>query len=204
MILRTLRGAEALAHSLAAARTRPDRAAWVACTAAAVAGVRFAEPAARALAAPWNPAAAVASIEQQRVPRTPSLLGVGAFALGQVVYAARLLRLGVRPDVPVALACAAATAVGAYSARGTGLSPAALVGGAASTVTTALANDPALRNGAPASEGISHGANLGFAAEGLRLAANAAPRRPRARLLAALCAATGLVGQLLLADGLRG
>lgn len=201
MIQRSVRGAEALAQSLAAARTRPERAGWVVCALGAAAGVRCAEPLARGLAAPWNPAAVVASFEQQRVPRKPSVLGVGAFVLGQAVYSARLLGRGARPSVPAALICAAATAAGAWYARGSALAPAAIAGGVAASVTTALANDPALRNGVPASEGISHGANLSFVAEGLRLVANSAQRRP---IISALSAATGTVGQLLLADGLRG
>lgn len=196
MIRRTLRGAEALAHAVG------SRPAWVLPAGASLSGrLRLvAEPAARLLAAPWNPAAALAAFEQNRVPRRPSALGVGAVVAAQTVYARRLLRIGARPCWPVGLAAAAATAGGAAYARGGALAPAVLAGGAAHAVTVALANDPALRGGVPALEGISHGANLAFAAEGLRLFANSGARSP---LLAALVAAAGSVGHLLLAQGLR-
>ncbi|WP_115685422.1 hypothetical protein [Corynebacterium senegalense] len=147
MIRRTLRGAEALALAVG------SRPAWVVPAGASLSRrLRIAaEPAARLLAAPWNPAAALAAFDQNRVPRRPSALGVGAVV-------------------------------------------------AAHAVTVALANDPALRGGVPALEGISHGANLAFAAEGLRLFANSGARNP---LLDALVAAAGSIGHLLLAQGLR-
>lgn len=202
MIRRTLRGAEALGESLGKVRTDPARAAWLALAGAACAGpvARLAEPAARLLAAPWNPAAAVASFEQQRVPRHPSPVGIGAVVLSQATYGARLRAMGARPSWPVALACAAVTAGGVLHTRATPLAPAAVLGGAALTATTALANDPALRRGVPGLEGISHGANITFVAEGLRVLANSSSGGP---LLRALTSATASVGQLLLADGLR-
>ena len=203
MIQRTLRGVEALRESLGRARTDGARLGALALGGAACtspAAARWCEPAARILAAPWNPAAAVASYEQQRAPRHPSALGIGAVVASQAVYVSRLLTLGARPSWPVAAVCAAATAGGVAYARRTPLTPAALAGGLALSVTTALANNPALRGGAVAREGISHGANLAFAAEGLRLLANS---QPRSGFLAALTSAAAGVGQLLLADGLR-
>ncbi|WP_342318896.1 hypothetical protein [Corynebacterium mayonis] len=195
MIRRTLRGSEALTLAVSSCP------AWVVPAGLSLSGrLRIAaEPAARLLAAPWNPAAAVASFEQSRVSRAPSALGVGAVVAAQVAYARRLRALGAQPAWPVALAGVAAVAGGCIYARGTVLAPAVIAGATAHVVTAALANDPGLRTGVPAREGISHGANLVCAAEGLRLVANLGRRRP---LLDALVAATGSVGHLLMAQGL--
>ena len=166
-------------------------------------------------------ASAVAAFEQHRAPTRPSALGVAALVGAQAGTIVRLVQRGATVGKRGAAAAAGVVAAGGVVAARADrrLLPATLIGGAAVVATAALANDPAFRADAnattidPAREGLSHGANLLVAAEGLRLLTNSgvAARVCRAaglpawlgeRGTRAAVSWAGSIGQLLLVHGL--
>lgn len=162
-------------------------------------------------------ASAVAAFEQERVPHSPSALGVASLVGAQAGYLTRLLQRDAavgRVRLAVAVgAVAAGGAVAVWADRR--LLPATLIGGAAVAATAAAANDPIFRadTNDPAREGLSHGANLLLGAEGLRLLTNAGlvgkacdaiglPAWVGERGARAAVSWAGSIGQLLLVHGL--
>lgn len=145
---------------------------------------------------------AVATFEQARVPREGSALGVAGVLGANAGYITRLVQKDAAVS-PVGLGVAAVAVAGgaAFAAKyNKRLLAPTIIGGLASAGTAVLANDPIFRNGTPASEGISHGANMLLGAEALRLLNNAGCS---STLLATVVSLTSGLGQLLLVDGLR-
>ena len=157
-------------------------------------------------------AGGIAQVEKARTLTRPSVLGVAAVAASHAASAGRLYRRGARNDALGWGLRAAVWGAGVAATRKEPTAAAVAVGGAAVLSTSALAGDPALRT--DAGKGISHGANLLVAAEGLTaLRAELAQRKcgtrkhavkkQGARLVGAAEAGALAVGHLLLLDGLR-
>ena len=146
-------------------------------------------------------AGVLAQVEKTRRLTRPSVLGVAAVAASHAAYAWSLYRRGARNDALGWGLRAAAWGAGVASTRSQPTSAAVAVGGAAVLATSALAGDPALRT--DAGKGMSHGANLFVAAEGLTaLRAALQQRKRKVRLVRAAEAGTLILGHLLLIDGL--
>ncbi|MCG7461226.1 hypothetical protein [Corynebacterium tuberculostearicum] len=146
-------------------------------------------------------AGVLAQVEKTRRLTRPSVLGVAAVAASHAAYAWSLYRRGARNDALGWGLRAAAWGAGVASTRSQPTSAAVAVGGAAVLATSALAGDPALRT--DAGKGMSHGANLLVAAEGLTaLRAALQQRKRKVRLVRAAEAGTLILGHLLLIDGL--
>lgn len=84
------------------------------------------------------------------------------------------------------------------------LLPAVALGGAAAALTSALADDRGLQDGSTARQGIGHGANLAFLAEGLTLvrATLVTGDNTLGRIVDAKQEIAGVVGHALLVDAL--
>jgi len=146
-------------------------------------------------------AGAIGQVEKARRLTRPSALGVAAVTANHAAYAWSLYRRGARNDALGWGLRAAAWGAGVASTRSQPTSAAVAVGGAAVLATSALAGDPALRT--DAGKGMSHGANLLVAAEGLTaLRAALQQRKRKVRLVRAAEAGTLILGHLLLIDGL--
>ena len=146
-------------------------------------------------------AGAIGQVEKARRLTRPSALGVAAVTANHAAYAWSLYRRGARNDALGWGLRAAAWGAGVASTRSQPTSAAVAVGGAAVLATSALAGDPALRT--DAGKGMSHGANLLVAAEGLTaLRAALQQRKRKVRLGRAAEAGTLILGHLLLIDGL--
>ncbi|MCG7442068.1 hypothetical protein [Corynebacterium sp. ACRPQ] len=146
-------------------------------------------------------AGAIGQVEKVRRLTRPSALGVAAVTANHAAYAWSLYRRGARNDALGWGLRAAAWGAGVASTRSQPTSAAVAVGGAAVLATSALAGDPALRT--DAGKGMSHGANLLVAAEGLTaLRAALQQRKRKVRLVRAAEAGTLILGHLLLIDGL--
>ena len=146
-------------------------------------------------------AGVLAQVEKTRRLTRSSVLGVAAVAASHAAYAWSLYRRGARNDALGWGLRAAAWGAGVASTRSQPTSAAVAVGGAAVLATSALAGDPALRT--DAGKGMSHGANLLVAAEGLTaLRAALQQRKRKVRLVGAHDAGTLILGHLLLIDGL--
>ena len=146
-------------------------------------------------------AGVLAQVEKTRRLTRSSVLGVAAVAASHAAYAWSLYRRGARNDALGWGLRAAAWGAGVASTRSQPTSAAVAVGGAAVLATSALAGDPALRT--DAGKGMSHGANLLVAAEGLTaLRAALQQRKRKVRLVRAAEAGTLILGHLLLIDGL--
>ncbi|MHA2787894.1 lysoplasmalogenase family protein [Corynebacterium sp. S7] len=149
---------------------------------------------------------AVASIEQSRVPENPSGLGVAAVVGNQAGFITRLVDKRAAISTPSAIAAAGvlAAGVGLAAWKNPKLVPATAIGGAATVVTAALANDERFRSTTTEEAGISHGANLVVIAEGARVVRNTVLKGKKglgARLLDAFTVGAQSVGQMLLTDG---
>ena len=146
-------------------------------------------------------AAAIGQVEKARRLTRPSALGVAAVTANHAAYAWSLYRRGARNDALGWGLRAAVWGAGVAATRKEPTAAAVAVGGAAVLSTSALAGDPALRT--DAGKGISHGANLLVAAEGLTaLRAALKQRKHKVRLVRAAEAGTLILGHLLLIDGL--
>ncbi|MBS5996661.1 hypothetical protein [Corynebacterium sp.] len=152
-------------------------------------------------------AAAIGQVEKARTLTRPSALGVAAVTASHAAYAWSLYRRGARNDALGWGLRAAVWGAGVAATRKEPTAAAVRVGGAAVLTTSAVAGDPALRT--DAGKGISHGANLLVAAEGLTALRAAlaqhyrGKRKQGARLVGAAEAGALAVGHLLLLDGLR-
>ena len=151
-------------------------------------------------------AGVIAQVEKARTLTRPSALGVAALTANHAAYAWSLYRRGARNDARGWGLRAIAWAAALFATRKQPTRTAVAVGGAAVLTTSALAGDPALRT--EAGKGISHGANLLVAAEGMTALRAAlaqhyrGKRKQGARLLCAAEAGALAVGHLLLIDGL--
>ena len=151
-------------------------------------------------------AAVIGQVEKARTLTRPSVLGVAAVTASHAAYAWSLYRRGARNDALGWGLRAAVWGAGVAATRKEPTAAAVAVGGAAVLTTSAVAGDPALRT--DAGKGISHGANLLVAAEGLTALRAAlaqhyrGKRKQGARLLCAAEAGALAVGHLLLIDGL--
>ena len=110
-------------------------------------------------------AGAIGQVEKARTLTRPSVLGVAAVTASHAAYAWSLYRRGARNDALGWGLRAAVWGAGVAATRKEPTAAAVAVGGAAVLTTSAVAGDPALRT--DAGKGISHGANLLVAAEGL-------------------------------------
>ena len=147
-------------------------------------------------------AGVLAQVEKTRRLTRPSVLGVAARAASHAAYAWSLYRRGARNDALGWGLRAAAWGAGVASTRSQPTSAAVAVGGAAVLATSALAGDPVLRT--DAGKGMSHGANVLVAAEGLTaLRAALKQRKHKARLVCAAETGALVIGHLLLFDGLH-
>ncbi len=147
-------------------------------------------------------AGAIGQVEKARRLTRPSALGVAAVTANHAAYAWSLYRRGARNDALGWGLRAAAWGAGIAATRTQPTAAAVAVGGAAVLTTSAMAGDPALRT--DAGKGMSHGANLLVAAEGLTaLRATLKQRKRRARLVRAAEAGALVIGHLLLIDGFR-
>lgn len=186
-LARTQEGASALCRAVSDISARPQLLASVREEPAVGAGVL---------------AAAIGQVEKARTLTRPSALGVAAVTANHAAYAWSLYRRGARNDALGWGLRAAVWGAGVAATRKEPTVAAVAVGGAAVLSTSALAGDPALHT--DAGKGISHGANLLVAAEGLTaLRAALKQRKRRARLVRAAEAGTLILGHLLLLDGLR-
>ena len=196
-LARTQEGASALCRAATDISARPQLLASVTEEPAVVAGVL---------------AGAIAQVEKARTLTRASALGVAAVTANHAAFAWSLYRRGARNDALGWGLRAAAWGAGVSATRKESTAAAVAVGGAAVLSTSALAGDPALRT--DAGKGISHGANLLVAAEGLTALRAALAQRKRgmrkhvvkkqgARLVVAAEAGALAVGHLLLLDGLR-
>ena len=151
-------------------------------------------------------AGAIGQVEKARRLNRPSALGVAAVTANHAAYAWSLYRRGARNDALGWGLRVAAWGAGVAATRTQPTAAAVAVGGTAVLTTSALAGDSALRT--DAGKGMSHGANLLVAAEGLtalRAALaqqNRGKRKREARLVGAAEAGALVVGHLLLLDGL--
>ena len=146
-------------------------------------------------------AAAIGQVEKVRTLTRPSVHGVAAVTANHAAYAWSLYRRGARNDALGWGLRAAVWGAGVAATRTQPTTAAVAVGGAAVLATSALAGDPALRT--DAGKGMSHGANLLVAAEGLTaLRAALQQRKRKVRLVRAAEAGTLILGHLLLIDGL--
>ena len=144
----------------------------------------------------------IAQVEKARTLTHPSVLGVAALTANHAAYAWSLYRRGARNDALGWGLRAAAWGAGVAATRSQPTSAAVAVGGAAVLATSALAGDPVLRT--DAGKGMSHGANVLVAAEGLTaLRAALKQRKYKARLVCAAEIGALVIGHLLLIDGLR-
>ena len=152
-------------------------------------------------------AGAIGQVEKARTLTRPSVLGVAAVTASHAAYAWSLYRRGARNDALGWGLRAAVWGAGVAATRKEPTAAAVAVGGAAVLTTSAVAGDLALR--IDAGKGISHGANLLVAAEGLTALRAAlaqqyrGKRKQGARLVGAAEAGALAVGHLLLLDGLR-
>lgn len=191
-LARTQEGAAALCRAVSDISARPQLIASVSEEPAVVAGVV---------------AGAIAQVEKARTLTRPSALGVAAVTASHAAYAWSLYRRGARNDALGWGLRAAVWGAGVAATRKEPTAAAVAVGGAAVLTTSAVAGDPALRT--DAGKGISHGANLLVAAEGLTALRAAlaqhyrGKRKQGARLVGAAEAGALAVGHLLLLDGLR-
>lgn len=110
-------------------------------------------------------AGAVGQAGKSRRLHHPSLLGVAGVTASHAAYSWVLYRRGARNDARGWGLRAIAWAAAIVAARKQPTQTAVAVGGAAVLTTSALAGDPRLRT--DATKGLSHGANLLVAAEGL-------------------------------------
>lgn len=110
-------------------------------------------------------AGAVGQAEKSRRLHRPSLLGVAGVTASHAAYSWVLYRHGARNDARGWGLRAIAWVAAIVAARKQPTRTAVAVGGAAVLTTSALAGDPRLRT--DATKGLSHGANLLVAAEGL-------------------------------------
>ncbi len=153
------------------------------------------------LAAGW-----LGGVEKTRTPDTATTAGLSGVAGQHLVYSRILHEHGARASLPGASLRAGVwvAGIGLAAWKRRQLAPAATVAGAAVAATSALANDPALRKGSVASQGLGHGANLVLVSEGLTLlrAAVLTKNNLFGRLIEAGTAATATIGHMLLVDGL--
>ena len=190
-LARTQEGAAALRRAVTI-KTRPQR----------LAAVREEPPVGAGVVA-----GAIGQVEKARTLTRPSVLGVAAVTASHAAYAWSLYRRGARNDALGWGLRAAVWGAGVAATRKEPTAAAVAVGGAAVLTTSAVAGDPALRT--DAGKGISHGANLLVAAEGLTALRAAlaqhyrGKRKQGARLVGAAEAGALAVGHLLLLDGLR-
>ncbi|WP_411707856.1 hypothetical protein ACLI1L_000267 [Corynebacterium sp. LaCa117] len=146
-------------------------------------------------------AGVIAQVEKARTLTRPSALGVAALTANHAAYAWSLYRRGARNDALGWGLRAAAWGAGVAATRSQPTSAAVAVGGAAVLATSALAGDPVLRT--DAGKGMSHGANVLVAAEGLTaLRAALKQRKHKARLVCTAETGALVIGHLLLIDGL--
>ncbi|MGV0400191.1 hypothetical protein ACUY20_07520 [Corynebacterium segmentosum] len=110
-------------------------------------------------------AGAVGQAEKSRRLHHPSFLGVAGVSASHAAYSWVLYRRGARNDARGWGLRAMAWAAALLATRKQPTRTAVAVGGAAVLTTSALAGDPRLRT--DATKGLSHGANLLVAAEGL-------------------------------------
>ncbi|WP_394282316.1 hypothetical protein [Corynebacterium sp.] len=229
---RTAQGMEALNHSIRKALSRPERIAFltvgeIACWLRVLnkdTASRIFEPAILPLLAGEalrsslskdqktaltgaTLSGGVAAYEQVRVPTKSSGLGVAA-VVGQ--HAGFITRLA---DKRAAVSARGAAVGGAIVAAGVGLAawknralvPAVALGGTSAVATAALADDERFRRHTTAEGGISHGANLMLAGEGLRLVRNTVLKDKKHNfwigMLEGLTLGATSVGAMLLVDG---
>lgn len=148
----------------------------------------------------------IGDVEKSRTPDRPSTLGMLGVTGHHLAYSGLLRGRGAR------VSTAGAALRGVVWAAGIGLAvrqdrqlvPAAVIAGAAVSLSSTLADDPALRSGATARSGLGHGANLVLAAEGLTLLRAALLGRDDlpGRLVDAGVLTATVIGHLLLVDGL--
>lgn len=228
---RTRKGTRALLSAVRAGGTEPERAGYLAAGGAAAGARLFGRDrvaTALRLAAPPLLAGAVlrsgvpmrskvtllagltagwaGELEKARTPAAPSTVGVAGVTGQHLAYGALLVDRGAQltPLRGVPRGALWASGIGLAVRRNRALVPAAAIAGLAVSVTSALAGDRGIRTGAVSHEGIDHGANLMFVAEGLTLLrAVAGPtHRSIGRVLDAGTSATAVLGNLLLVDGL--
>ncbi|WP_284853972.1 hypothetical protein [Corynebacterium sp. MSK072] len=157
-------------------------------------------------------AGAVGQVEKSRRLHRPSLLGVAGVTASHAAYSWVLYRRGARNDARGWGLRAMAWAAALVATRKQPTRTAVAVGGAAVLTTSALAGDPRLRT--DATKGLSHGANLLVAAEGLtalraRIAAAGSQKNKKqakptkaARVVGAAEAGAFALGHFLLVDAL--
>lgn len=148
----------------------------------------------------------VGDVAKLRKPDRTPVLGMFGIAAQHAAYSAKLYDRGARPSpTRVGLRAAAwATGVGlAAWRRRTLIAPAALAGIFVAT-TSALADDPALRDGAVSSQGLGHGGNLLMAAEGTALLRETlfVGDSLGLRVVDAGMRASQVIGHMLIVDGL--
>lgn len=224
--LRTQEGAVALVRSLAAMQSSPFRTAYVATAAVNVSAelvgaqkvAQVANTALLPLLALSKPltadsvvfaiAGAVGQWEKAQDPQNPKVGGVISTITPHVGYLADIAKrtkLSITPQVAGIYAgvWGAGTLLAAAASR-QHLGAVALGGAVVSTVAAA-AQDPRLR-ATVSTQGVSHGANLVLASEGITFAKNLLS--PKAKFLKRLAnsgeAALFATGHMLLSDGLRG
>lgn len=228
---RTRKGTRALLAAVRAGATEPERAGYVAAGGAAAGARLFGRArvatALRLTAPPLLAGAVLRSrlpvrskvtllagltagwageLEKARTPAAPSAVGVAGVAGEHLAYGVLLVDRGAQltPLRGLSRGVLWASGVGLAASRNRALVPAAAIAGLAVSVTSALAGDRGIRTGAVSHEGIDHGANLVFVAEGLTLLRAVAGHRHRStgRVLDAGTTAAAVLGNLLLVDGL--
>lgn len=224
--LRTQEGTVALIRSLEVTKTSPFRTAYLATAGINVAAelvgaqkvAQVANTALLPLLALSKPltaenaiyaiAGAIGQWEKARSPQAPSAGGVMCTITPHVSYLAGIAKhtkLTINPAVGAAYAgvWGAGTLLAATASRAH--VGAVALGGAVVSGMAAAAQDPRLRANV-ATQGVSHGANLVLASEGITFAKNLL--KPRAKMLKRLAssaeAALFATGHMLLSDGLRG
>ncbi|AGF71366.1 lysoplasmalogenase family protein [Corynebacterium halotolerans] len=230
-VRRTRLGVEALAGSVLAARSEPERLGYLAAGELTVWAKLFgwrrlhsalkptllpllAGTVLRADAAAGEKATLLAGltagwlgdVEKTRTPARASVPGFAGVAGQHAAYSRALLGRGARASGSGAVLRGAvwAAGVGLSARKRRQLVPAVTIAGAAVTVTSTLADDRDLQDGSTARQGLGHGANLVLVSEGLTLLRSAVFTKDNAlgRVIDAGTAATSFFGHLLLVDGL--
>lgn len=224
IIARTEEGGAALVRAVAVAHSNPARVAFLAtATANVVAELAGAKKVSQYTSTAVMPllilsepltvgyalsgfTAAVGQWEKAARPDNPSTCGVLCVSAQHVDYIARLDPQRARVAPLVGAAYAGVWSAGSLLAatRSRAHLPAVALGGAVVTAMAAMAQNPRLR-AHPSTQGVSHGANLVLASEGITFAKNLLPRKATLLRRAAGAAEAGLfaVGHLLLRDGLN-
>lgn len=228
---RTRKGAQAMTASLKAAGTEPERAGYLLASGLA-AGMRFLGHEKLASSLRWAlppllagtvlrsrlavaeksillaglGAGLVGEIEKTRNAAYPSATGIAGVTGQHLAYSVLLVRRRAQPSRMSAQlrGLAWVSGIGMACSGGTALVFASVVAGAGVVSTSTLLQCRGLQGGSLSSQGLDHAGNLILASEGLALlgALNARKYRTLGRFLDTAMTGTGVVGNLLLVDGL--